>query len=195
MGVTQESCRRTGNPLGVSEGSDDDVGAGLRCRVTQQFAFTYRDDARTSARLSTDAFEESQRLRPTDPISDETRVVLELDQRANGHWTKDSVCLTAIEAKLRKIRLQLLHVVTTQVWRCEIQEPRSKEPRRFDEELPRRLSADAVCGQPSGQLECNDGISRGVAIEAQLDRVGIEEVQCLQALLSAPDRFAALAAG
>ena len=121
--------------------------------------------------------------------------MLELDQRANGERTKDSVCFAAVEAELCEIRLQLLHVVTTQMWGCEIQEPRSKEPRRFDEELPRRLSADAVCGQPSGQLECNDGISRGVAIEAQLDRVGIEEVQCLQALLSAPDRFAALAAG
>jgi hypothetical protein len=145
--------------------------------------------------LSTDAFEEAQRLRPADPISDETRVVLELDQRANGERAKDSVCLAAVEAELREIRLQLLHVVTTQVWGCEIQEPRSKEPRRFDEELPRRLCADSVGGEPAGQLECDDGIGRGVAVEAQLDRVGIKKVQSLQASLNATDHFAALAAG
>jgi hypothetical protein len=145
--------------------------------------------------LSTDAFEESQRLRPADAISDETRVVLELDQRANGERTKDSVCLAAVEAELCEIRLQLFNVIATQMWGCEIQEPRSKEPRRFDEELPRGLCADAVGGETTGRLECNDGISRGVAVEAQLDRVGIEEVQCLQALLNATDRFAALAAG
>ena len=44
-------------------------------------------------------------------------------------------------------------------------------------------------------MECDDGIGRGVAVEAQLDRVGIKKVQCLQASLNATDRFAALAAG
>ena len=73
--------------------------------------------------MSTDAFEEAQRLRPADPISDETRVVLELDQRANGERAKDSVCFTAVEAEFCEVRLQLLHVVTTQMRGCEIQEP------------------------------------------------------------------------
>ena len=121
--------------------------------------------------------------------------MLELDQRANGEWAKDSVCFAAVKAELCEIRLQLLHVVATQMRGREIEEPRSKEPRRFDEELPRRLCADSVCGETTGRLERDDGISRGVTVEAQLDRVGIEEVQCLQALLNATDRFAALAAG
>lgn len=120
---------------------------------------------------------------------------MELHQRTHGEWTEDAVGFAAVETKLCEIRLQLFHIVPTQMGRGEIEESRAEQPRRLDEQLPRGLRADAISGESATRLKRDQCIGGRIAEETQLDRLSVEQVQRLQAALNTTNRLAALTAG
>jgi hypothetical protein len=117
--------------------------------------------------LSTDALHRLQCERTTDSVDLESVVLLKLTQALRGEWTEDAVCLSTIETKSSQSNLQLFDVVTTKMWRREVQQPCTECPGGFDQRLPCGVITMIENGKSALALELLQRVERSFTERAQ----------------------------
>jgi hypothetical protein len=117
----QCSCHVGGEWMHVGTRSHRD---GERCGIDRSghFIFAHHDDPRPITTLTTDSFHRLQRQWSTNAVDLEAVVLLEFAQAICGEWPKDSICFATVESESRETNLKLFDVVTSEVWRREIQQ-------------------------------------------------------------------------
>jgi hypothetical protein len=113
--------------------------------------------------LPTNAIESLQRFLATYTVGNKPVVELKITQCSNRFWPQDSVYAAAMKTKLCQCGLQQFNIISTQLGRGEIQQTRTKQPRRFNEQCPGVGVAHSICRQPTQLLKTRKGFCRCIA--------------------------------
>ena len=179
-----------GNGLGArfGQGPDDGVGQGVEAaRLADDDAAAVEGSGRAPEGLTLadvgdgdgvlaagpDSRQEGEGRRPTDGVTGQSGVALELEDGPLGVLAEDAVDPAGVEPEGAQAALQVGDVVPSQRGRGVVQQPVAQLVAGFDERAPGLGPADAVDAQPPPLLERPHGHFGGGAVEAGPVRAGV----------------------
>ena len=133
-----------------------------RCRRARCLCFSYCDDTGTIATLAANSLQCAECLNATNAIGLQTIVLLKVGETLRGQRTENAICFSAVETETCESHLELFDIVAAQVWRRQIQEPRSECPRGFDQCLPCGVIARIRFGQAPFALKSPQSFSGAI---------------------------------
>jgi hypothetical protein len=162
--------------------------------VTKNFIFANTYHTRALSTLPTNAIESLQRFLATYTVGNKPVVELKITQRGNRFWPQDSVNAAAMKTKLCQCVLQQFNIISTQLRRGEIQQSRTKQPRRLNEQCPCVGVAHSVGRQPTQLLKLRKGFSRCITKITKINLGYIKKSSSTQPTLYSNNNFGALSA-